>query len=216
MLHNAGIQGPYILVGNSFGGLNVQLFAATYPDEVVGLVLADSSNEDTFEKVQKDSMNPLLGYVGLGVVYVGIPRFVQNFQAVKALTDKTIEKYDAKIQEIYYSQKMAVKHAAVNIQEAASMQDNCNALRAIGSSFGDLPLIVISADKPLVGPELKAVFAPGVMEKMNHGWKEVQAGLVSKSSQSKHVIAQNCGHVMAYDQPEIIVKAVREMIEVLK
>jgi pimeloyl-ACP methyl ester carboxylesterase len=30
-LHNAGIQGPYILVGNAFGGDNVRTFAARYP-----------------------------------------------------------------------------------------------------------------------------------------------------------------------------------------
>jgi pimeloyl-ACP methyl ester carboxylesterase len=38
-LHNAGIQGPYILVGNAFGGDNVRTFAARYPAEVAALVL---------------------------------------------------------------------------------------------------------------------------------------------------------------------------------
>jgi pimeloyl-ACP methyl ester carboxylesterase len=37
-LHNAGIQGPYVLVGNAFGGDNVRTFAARYPAEVAGLV----------------------------------------------------------------------------------------------------------------------------------------------------------------------------------
>jgi pimeloyl-ACP methyl ester carboxylesterase len=41
-LHNAGIQGPYILVGNAFGGDNVRVFAARYPDEVAGLVLVEA------------------------------------------------------------------------------------------------------------------------------------------------------------------------------
>ncbi|MDP1825429.1 MAG: alpha/beta hydrolase [Archangium sp.] len=33
---------PYILVGHSFGGAYLELFAKTHPDEVVGLVLVDS------------------------------------------------------------------------------------------------------------------------------------------------------------------------------
>src|SRR5271157_5614343 len=41
-LHNAGIQGPYILVGNAFGGDNVRTFAARYPAEVAGLVLVEA------------------------------------------------------------------------------------------------------------------------------------------------------------------------------
>ena len=41
-LHNAGIEGPYILVGHAFGGDNVRTFAARYPAEVAGLVLVEA------------------------------------------------------------------------------------------------------------------------------------------------------------------------------
>src|SRR5207237_10715019 len=41
-LHNAGIQGPYILVGNAFGGDNVRTFAARSPAEVAGRVMVDA------------------------------------------------------------------------------------------------------------------------------------------------------------------------------
>ena len=40
-LDRAWVDGPYILVGHSFGGLNMQLFARTYPKEVAALVLLD-------------------------------------------------------------------------------------------------------------------------------------------------------------------------------
>ncbi|HFK1785820.1 TPA: alpha/beta fold hydrolase [Bacillus cereus] len=39
LLNKAGINPPYVLVGHSFGGLNTRLFASTYPEEVVGVVL---------------------------------------------------------------------------------------------------------------------------------------------------------------------------------
>lgn len=42
VLIHAHIPPPYILVGHSFGGLNIQLYAQRFPHEVVGLVLVDS------------------------------------------------------------------------------------------------------------------------------------------------------------------------------
>ena len=37
--------GPYVLVGHSFGGLIVKLYASTYPKDVAGLVLIDALSE---------------------------------------------------------------------------------------------------------------------------------------------------------------------------
>jgi pimeloyl-ACP methyl ester carboxylesterase len=42
LLHAAGVPGPYVLAGHSLGGLLVQLYASTYPQDVVGLVLIDA------------------------------------------------------------------------------------------------------------------------------------------------------------------------------
>ena len=46
LLHEAGAPAPYVLVGHSFGGFNVRIFASLYPDEVAGIVLLDSSSEE--------------------------------------------------------------------------------------------------------------------------------------------------------------------------
>ena len=45
LLQAAEVPGPYVLVGHSLGGLFVRLYAATYPDEVAGLVLVDAWSE---------------------------------------------------------------------------------------------------------------------------------------------------------------------------
>ena len=45
LLEAAAIPGPYILVGHSFGGLFVRLYAATYPADVAGMVLVDAFPE---------------------------------------------------------------------------------------------------------------------------------------------------------------------------
>jgi len=43
LLQNAGEHGPFVLVGHSMGGTNVQLFLADHPDSVAGMVLLDAS-----------------------------------------------------------------------------------------------------------------------------------------------------------------------------
>src|SRR6185295_11117359 len=44
-LEKAGVKPPYVLVGHSFGGIYVRVFADMYPSEVVGMVLIDPSQE---------------------------------------------------------------------------------------------------------------------------------------------------------------------------
>ena len=51
LLGNAGIDGPYVLVGQSFGGLYVRMYAARYPKEVEGMVLVDASHPDMWTRL---------------------------------------------------------------------------------------------------------------------------------------------------------------------
>jgi len=46
LLAAAEVQGPYVMVGQAEGGLNVQLFAKLYKNEVAGLVLVDAVHPD--------------------------------------------------------------------------------------------------------------------------------------------------------------------------
>jgi pimeloyl-ACP methyl ester carboxylesterase len=45
LLGAAGVPGPYVLAGHSYGGLVVTLYASTYPNDVCGLVLVDALSE---------------------------------------------------------------------------------------------------------------------------------------------------------------------------
>lgn len=58
LLANLGYEPPYILVGHSFGGTYMELFAKSHPDELVGLVLVDTRHRDfldTCEAAKLDS-----------------------------------------------------------------------------------------------------------------------------------------------------------------
>ena len=52
LLDNAHVPSPYILVGHSIGGFHVLVFASKYADQVVGMVLVDSSHPDQWSAIK--------------------------------------------------------------------------------------------------------------------------------------------------------------------
>ncbi|MCA9863633.1 MAG: alpha/beta fold hydrolase, partial [Thermomicrobiales bacterium] len=73
LLQAAGIPGPYILAGHSLGGFFARLYAATYPDEVVGLVLVDACSEMLEDVMPPDRWQALVRLnQGMGTD-VGVP-----------------------------------------------------------------------------------------------------------------------------------------------
>jgi pimeloyl-ACP methyl ester carboxylesterase len=75
-LQAADIQGPFVVVGHSYGGLVVRAFTDLYPDEVVGMVLVDASHPDQWAAAPVPGGsraaavgNRIIGYMArLGVV----------------------------------------------------------------------------------------------------------------------------------------------------
>jgi len=80
LLTNAGIAGPYILVGHSAGGLYVRMYAAQYPEEVIGMVLVDPGHPDMNARIpaleaQNAGDAQLVGTMRI-LSYLGIPRLM--------------------------------------------------------------------------------------------------------------------------------------------
>jgi pimeloyl-ACP methyl ester carboxylesterase len=53
LLNKLGAPRPYILVGHSYGGSVVRLFASMYPDDMGGFILEDTQHEDVLNELRK-------------------------------------------------------------------------------------------------------------------------------------------------------------------
>jgi len=53
LLQRAHIGPPYVIAGQSFGGMNARMFASLYPQTIAGMVLVDSSHPDLYPEVAK-------------------------------------------------------------------------------------------------------------------------------------------------------------------
>lgn len=58
LLNNAGESGPFVLVGHSFGGLYVRMYAGMYPDEVAGMVFIEGTLPDGLNRLGQPDVMP--------------------------------------------------------------------------------------------------------------------------------------------------------------
>jgi pimeloyl-ACP methyl ester carboxylesterase len=88
-LENAGLRPPYVLVGQSFGGIYIRIFASLYSDEVVGLVLLDPSQEDFIEwmRINHPAQNFKRSDLEGWPEGLGIEATLQELKAVGPLPD---------------------------------------------------------------------------------------------------------------------------------
>ena len=142
LLHSAGVRGPYVLAGHSFGGLYVRIFAARYPDEVAGLVLLDSTASaepaqsviPAADNTSDDSsgrfatLTSLAAPVGLGRLYGDLARGSLPVGYEDQLA------YDIAQPNTVRSIVDEYLRGGAAVHEAASLRD-----------FGDKPLFVLTA-----------------------------------------------------------------------
>ncbi|HEY2810980.1 MAG TPA: alpha/beta hydrolase [Rhabdochlamydiaceae bacterium] len=203
-LKKANILGPYILVGHSFGGINAQLWASLYPDEVLGVVLVDSSHEKQFETMPTPQMNHTMMML---VSRFGIARLVTHLPRYK----EGIAVFSEQTQQQLLSQLRTTKFMRTVLGEGAQFEKSCKQLKAVGRSPWNKPLIVISAAK--VPPAEGSGYSQEQIDAFYVHFKELQKDLTTKSTQGKQVIAEESDHMITLNQPQIIVDSIKEMVE---
>lgn len=88
LLQNAQLPPRYVLVGASFGGLNVQLYTTRHPDDVAGIVLVDSLQWDFDRRIELLLSRKVAlqrrSDLGLNQEHVLFPQIVASEREVKA------------------------------------------------------------------------------------------------------------------------------------
>ncbi len=209
LLSKAGVPGPYILVGHSFGGMNARLFASKYPNEVAGIVLVDAGHEDIHvymppNPIEKAMESALSRNLILLASYVGLGRLFCNLPSAK----KSLQNFPEEVQKVYLVKRVTAKAIKALLAEATDFKESCQQLKQNGGLLGDKPLIVITAAKNLT---TESGLSQEFIDKSAKAWKILQQDLVTKSSNGKQIFAENSGHMIPYEQPQIIVDAIREI-----
>jgi pimeloyl-ACP methyl ester carboxylesterase len=182
LLANSGEDAPFLLVGHSLGGLNMQLYASTYPEEVTGLVLLDPS--------------PLAWMMG------------EVFPELQELFNQQSAAYREEADAVSVSSDPdAIAIAAYMDATASEFEEffgrTADEVAAI-SSFGKLPLTVIGATEPdpSFGDSGQA---------FRQFWNEESQVLARKSKSGEFILAEGSSHHIHLDAPQVVIDAILEM-----
>jgi pimeloyl-ACP methyl ester carboxylesterase len=190
MLRELNIIPPYILVGHSFGGLSMRLFASMYRDEVAGLVLVDAAHENQYVPNEENAkrMKSFRRLVSFGYVtsLIGIPRMLKQKIGRKFLS----EKYNDALKYIGYTLG-AYKSV---YREYADSRKSAQQLLHAEPLQSELPVIVISANNQ---PE---------------NWKKNQLLLTKLTDHTEH-IETDTGHSVHLESPQVVNDAILKLLK---
>jgi pimeloyl-ACP methyl ester carboxylesterase len=196
LLHNAGIAGPYVLVGHSVGGKNVRMFAMQYPDEVAGMVLVDARSESVDSPTaaaaapvaqqvtgSEWSLYGALRRVGL-VRLIGASQWGPPTMSLQTRTELAL---------------LATGQRGLDATAAESLAMTAdNAQLQAAPPLGDRPLIVLAADDTIATLP---------------GWAEAQQQQAALSTNGRLIVVAGSSHYIQLDQPAVVIDAVRQVVE---
>lgn len=210
-------HGPHVLVGHSFGSFIVRAYAAHFPRDIAGLVLVDPPTDWLMTTRQRSRMlrggvhlsriGALLAHLGvvracLALLTGGAPgaprRFVKVFGPTAA---RTLERLVGEVRKLPTELHPVVQMLWCQPKCFHAMADHLLVLARESAALGalapprEVPVIVISGgDQP---PE--QIAAHRRLSERSHG--------------GRHVIATRSGHWILFDEPDLIVAAVRELVD---
>jgi pimeloyl-ACP methyl ester carboxylesterase len=214
LLTKADLAGPYVLVGHSIGGLYVRLYAHHYPNDVVGMVLVDSSHEEqmvrapeAFIKFAKDSSQKMVQQLGIykSLAALGmLALFPSRVPADDLMPKDAKEAYQATVAK-------DTTFLETLIAEEKASEESLGKVRAAQvKTLGSIPLVVLSHGQAVLPPD--AGLSSEVIEQVEAGWQKMQLELASLSSKGKRVVAEQSGHYIHLQQPQLVIDAINQVV----
>lgn len=193
LLRNAGIEGPYVLVGHSFGGYNVQLFARRYQYLTAGLVLVDASHPEQAERFRR----PPIGLntaprTRRGLVSFsrppGVPASMpEGLRAAALALVRTSKARQALMEEF-----LQFEASAAQVREAGALPE--------------VPMVVLTRGQRVWPQDHRG----NLIEDL---WMRLQDELAAQTAHAAHIVAATSGHHVHLDQPELVSDAVRMVVD---
>jgi pimeloyl-ACP methyl ester carboxylesterase len=220
LLQEAAIAPPYILVGHSFAGLTMPLFAAKFPDETAGMVLVDPVAPAEWNPPSEHDRK--LTRIGAQVCRraallsrIGLIRFVAFLLTTRAA------KVAAHLVRII-SRGAPAESGSVSSPWFAALPSNERTMasvfwvqekfaQTIASQVENLPVSAAQIterdsvrDKPVV-----ILSAPTAPERR----REEHAAAAARMPLGSHVIAEKSNHWIMQDEPELVIRAIERVVE---
>jgi pimeloyl-ACP methyl ester carboxylesterase len=222
LLSKGGVKPPLVLVGHSYGGWLVRLYASTYPADVAGMVLVEAGADNPWRMLPDGKLARSADLVKgepIPAVKVSGPLRVSDIppdalSQMKAGAQKLAQSPnepprdklppDAQRMRAWALAQVGHVAAAVNPFENEELA-GLRAERAKGEHpLGDMPLIVLTRGKSEEeGPNGKAFEAE---HRRDH------AAMAAMSRNGRLIIAEHSGHHVQIDEPELVIKAIRDAL----
>jgi len=193
LLQSTDTQPPYILVGHSFGGLLMQLYATRFPNDFTGMVLVDSSHPDqahrTLDLQEIDTISFAMKTLGpIGIVRLLFPVPAGN-----------PESRDVSVREQERELLMTSRTLRTATREMSGLRESLRQVTESTVGLGSKPLVVLSEGR-----------------RRAESWQALQEDLSRMSTNSEWQVVDGAGHFVQHDQPDVVVDAVRRVIEKLE
>jgi pimeloyl-ACP methyl ester carboxylesterase len=217
VLAGAASGGPAVLVGHSFGAFLVLVYASRYPADTAGLVLLDPPTEwqnmDASRVsllrrgVQASRLGAGLARIGvvracLALLTGGAPGVPRRFVRVLGPTAvRTLEHLVGEVRKLPPEIHPQVQALWCDPKCFRGMAEQLDALGEMGDAAGRVTTL---ADMPL------AIVTGGDQPAETKAKHEALARL---SSRGRQVTAEKSGHWIQFDEPELVVRVVREVVD---
>ena len=216
LLAKAGVNPPYVLVGGSYGGVNVQLYAYRYPDEVKGLVLVDAPHEDETERLDKVLQGRLKQAMApIDAMYRQCAQAAeQGFAADGEMFARCSGGTGAAYGRELAAARLAVLSKAAYWRAAQSENEGYDTsgaeLKAARRSFGALPMtLLVRGVSPYAVPGQPQSALNKAIEAEHMA---MQKEIAAYSTRSTLRVVPGAGHIVQEAAPQAVVAAIDEVL----